>query len=312
MLKIDFIKHVFISLPEDRPSEWKSHMMAPAALPIVSDNEIEVFIGGWNERSISSIYSVKINTETLQYVYGTAQLRLAPGKPGNFDENGVFPASIIMDGPKWMLSYTGFQLGHQIPHYNFGGLASPNRQNQLLDRLSMAPFLDRADEGLSVRAGLTAVDLGSERKPNWISVYAAGSSFEKINGKLRPNYNIFRQNCSPYDLTHSGELILSCLESEHGVGRPYLQIYGELVLLFYTRRMRNFSYLPGLCVSSDRGSTFKRMDNLLLNLSPRLCEIDDEMQYFPSPLIHDDKLYVFYNGNEFGKKGMGIWIFKLC
>jgi hypothetical protein len=312
MFKLELINQVFISLPADRPSEWKTHMMAPAAMPIIVNNEIEIFIGGWDERGISSIYSIKVNTDTLTYICGSAHLRLAPGKPGNFDENGVFPASIITDGPDWKLSYTGFQLGHQIPHYNFGGLASPNRQNHLLDRLSMAPFLDRADEGLSVRAGLTAVNSGSEREPKWMSVYAAGSSFEKINGKLRPNYNIFKQNCSPYELTDSGELLLSCLDSEHGVGRPYLQIYGEYILLFYTRRMRNFSYLPGLCVSTDAGSTFNRVDSLLLNLSPRMSGIDDEMQYFPSPLIHDKKLYVFFNGNEFGKKGMGIWVFRIC
>jgi hypothetical protein len=35
------------------------------------------------------------------------------------------------------------------------------------------------------------------------------------------------------------------------------------------------------------------------------------MQYFPAPVIFEDKLYVLFNGNNFGEKGIGIWEFQL-
>lgn len=310
MLSLKLNRATVLPLPENRPYEWVSHMMAPA--PRIIDGEViaELYVGGWNSEGVSSIFSIEIDLKNHSYLRDSIQLRLSPGNPGTFDDNGVFPASIIETEFGWVLSYTGFQLGLQIPHFNFGGLASQENVSGLLNRISEAPILDRADEGLTVRAGLTSIRRKTESKA-WLSAYAAGSSFELINGKKRPNYSIFIQNNAPENLKKSGTLAVSYLENEHGVGRPYLIEYRDKILLFYTRRMRSFSYLPGIAISTDDGHTFGRMDHLLENVSERILGFDDEMQYFPAPLIVDDRLYVFYNGNNFGRHGIGIWEFQL-
>lgn len=310
MLSLRHIQSSNLPLPENRPISWVSHMMAPAPRIMPNGKVAELFVGGWNREGISSIYSVEIDLKDNCYLDESLKLRLSPGKPGTFDENGVFPASVIENESKWMLSYTGFQLGMQIPHYNFGGLAKCKNEFGTLQRISEAPIIDRADEGLTVRAGLTAIKR-KNKSNQWISAYAAGSTFELINGKLRPNYSVYIQHTNPEALHKSGELAIPYLENEHGVGRPYLIEYKGKILLFYTRRMRDFSYLPGLAVSKDDGFTFERMDYLLEDVSERLLGVDDEMQYFPAPAIHDDHLYVFYNGNNFGKYGIGIWEFLL-
>jgi hypothetical protein len=236
---------------------------------------------------------------------------LQKGEPGGFDENGVFPASIIDLENSIALSYTGFQLGQQIPHYNFGGLAVRNEQNSLMQRISKAPILDRADEGLTVRAGLSAIRVGDFNDNDWLSVYASGSTFEFINGKMRPNYSVFSQFSHPLKLQKSGKMTVPFNDQEHGVGRPYLISNENLILLFYTRRLKDFNYLPGLAISDDQGKTFHRFDHILENVTQRLQGFDNEMQYFPAPLIWQDKLYVFYNGNNFGQYGMGVWEFQL-
>lgn len=310
MLSLSLIRSSKLALPENRPISWVSHMMAPAPRMMPGGKVVELFVGGWNKEGISSIYSIEIDLEASSYLDESLKLRLSPGKPGTFDENGVFPASIIENESEWLLSYTGFQLGMQIPHYNFGGLAKCADEYGTLRRISEAPIIDRADEGLTVRAGLTGIK--RKNKSNlWISAYAAGSTFELISGKLRPNYSVYIQHKNPEYLQISGKLAVPYLEKEHGVGRPYLIEYKDKILLFYTRRMRDFSYLPGIAVSMDDGLTFERMDYLLENVSERLLGVDDEMQYFPAPAIHDNHLYVFYNGNNFGKHGIGIWEFLL-
>lgn len=301
----------FLKLPEYRPANWTSHMMAPAPLPLLDSNFVDVFVGGWDLKGISLIYSVQVNLNLLELVPKTAALRLDKGAPGNFDENGVFPGSIILSGEEWFLSYTGFQLGHKIPHYNFAGLAVPGLTALPLSRLSDAPILDRADEGLTVRAGLSAIKISRESGRHWLSAYAAGSTFEMINGKLRPNYCVFTQFNSPFELEKFGQLKVSYKSDEHGIGRPYLIQYGQSILLFYTRRCRNFKYLPGVAISEDGGKNFIRRDELLENVTKRIIGIDDEMQYFPAPYIMNNLLYVFYNGNNFGQFGMGVWEFQL-
>jgi hypothetical protein len=311
MSMFKLVRTLRIDLPTDRPLDWQSHMMAPAPRVIQENGNIEVFIGGWNGLGISSIYSIELDPISLEYITGSSHLRLFPGIDGAFDENGVFPASIIDDQNEWYLSYTGFQLGTKIPHYNFGGVATPSLEGKLLERVSMTPILDRADEGLTVRAGLTGVKL-QNAQDEWFSAYAAGSTFEFINGKLRPNYSVFTQKSNPLHTSKKGHLTVAYSEDEHGVGRPYLLQYKKKVYLFYTRRMRNFSYLPGVSISHDQGKTFERIDSELENVSERILGFDDEMQYFPAPLISQDRLLVFYNGNNFGRFGMGIWEFQIA
>jgi hypothetical protein len=286
-------------------------MMAPAPRLSPESGNIQVFVGGWNSLGISSIYSIELNPSSLDYIAGSSHLRLTPGIDGAFDENGVFPASIIDNQNEWYLSYTGFQLGTKIPHYNFGGIAAPSPEGELLERLSLTPFLDRADEGLTVRAGLTGIQLQNS-KNEWLSAYAAGSTFEFINGKLRPNYSIFTQKSDPLNLSRKGQLKVAYSEDEHGVGRPYLMKHDEKVFLFYTRRMRNFSYLPGVSISYDEGNRFERIDSELENVTSRILGFDEQMQYFPAPLFCNDKLLIFYNGNNFGRFGMGIWEFQIA
>ena len=58
--------------------------------------------------------------------------------------------------------YTGFQLGHKIRHYNFGGLAISKDGGDTFKRYSQAPIMDRADEGLFVRAG-QSIELAGDK-----------------------------------------------------------------------------------------------------------------------------------------------------
>lgn len=311
MFEIKLRRSTFVALPKDRPLNWNSHMMAPAPVSLVENGVTEIFVGGWDSHGISSIYSFMFDLESLSYIPNSSVLRLEKGTSGTFDENGVFPASIIQLEESWVLSYTGFQLGHQIPHYNFGGIAVKSPAGLKLKRLSQAPVIDRSDEGLTVRAGLSAIEVVRTGQKTWLSVYAAGSSFEFVNGKMRPNYSVYSQSRHPLQLKDTGQLKVSYNEIEHGVGRPYLSSYKELILLFYTRRRKDFNYLPGLAISDDYGDTFTRFDQILENVTPRIEGQDNEMQYFPAPLIWNEKLYIFYNGNNFGRYGMGVWEFQL-
>lgn len=311
MINLKLTRSRYITLPDERPKNWVSHMMAPAPSPRIENGRTEVFVGGWDENGISSIFSFEFDLENLELIPASIKLQLEKGSPGTFDENGVFPASVIDFEDSWGLSYTGFQLGYEVPHYNFGGFAIRSGSNSRLKRVSEAPIIDREDEGLTVRAGLSAIKLDLDDNREWVSVYAAGSTFEFINGKLRPNYSVYGQFTHPFGIREKGDLKVKYSELEHGVGRPYLTSYKDLLLLFYTRRRRDFGYLPGVAISNDLGKTYKRFDEILEDVTPRIHGLDNEMQYFPAPLIWNTKLYVFYNGNNFGQNGMGVWEFQL-
>lgn len=288
-------------------SMWKTHMMAPS--PILLNMEIvRVFVGGWDEKGISRIWAVDVETKNPLNVVGVSGGPVLDiGEDGCFDENGVFPAhSYKFDNGKIYLYYTGFQLGHKIRHYNFGGLAICEENKTNFFRYSKAPILDRAEEGLFVRAGQS---LEIDEFGQFHSVYSSGSSWFKCAGELRPVYDVFYQK-SP-DGIHLGKngrkIITADLSIEHGLGRPQIIKLGEFFYIFYTRRIiKDMKYFLGCSRSRDLVN-WERTDNYFDDIKFGASgSFDSEMIYFPGVVkVSENKALLFYSGNYFGKEGMG-------
>jgi hypothetical protein len=287
---------------------WATHFMAPA--PVLLDSAtIRIFVGGWDQYKISRIWFVDVKIDNpLKIIHSSPNPILDIGKDGCFDENGVFPAHIYkFSDKKSYLYYTGFQLGHKIRHYNFGGLATSSDNNTTFDRYSQAPILDRADEGLFVRAG-QSLEMGENGE--YLSVYSAGSSWFPCEGELRPIYDVyFQQSKDGIYLENKGQQILKAdLSVEHGLGRPQIIKLGKFYYVFYTRRIiKDMRYFLGAARSSDLNN-WERVDHLFENISfGGPGEFDSEMVYFPGVVkVSENKAFMFYSGNYFGRDGMGV------
>ena len=242
----------FVYKPDGSVTAWNSHCMAPSPIKY-SDEVIRVFMGGWSESGISSIYYLDIDIANPLNVLGISQRAiLGSGRDGCFDENGVFPGHAFDIGNGLIyLYYTGFQLGHKIRHYNFGGLAISEDGGDTFKRYSEAPVMDRADEGLFVRAG-QSIERSDEG--GFHMLYSAGSSWHMCNGEMRPVYDIYYQATRDgIAIEKHGDRILSCdLSIEHGLGRPQIIKLGEYFYAFYTRRIiKDMKYYIGAARSKD-------------------------------------------------------------
>lgn len=298
----------FVFKPSGSQAWWASHAMAPAPI-LLDDKTIRVFLGCWTKEKISRIGYVDVAREDPTKVLSVSERPVLDiGRDGCFDENGVFPAHVsVLDDGRVFLYYTGFQLGHKIRHYNFGGLAISEDGGRAFKRYSQAPVMDRADEGLFVRAG-QSIETADEG--GYHVVYSAGSSWHPCAGELRPVYDVFYQK-SPdgIALARAGRKIVSCdLSVEHGLGRPQIIRLGEFFYVFYTRRIiKNMKYFLG-CARSKNGQDWERQDDLFSSV-PYGSEkdFDSEMVYFPAVVkVSDDKAFLFYSGNDYGRDGMGV------
>jgi len=305
---LNFIRNVRINTQDlVKPSWWTSHFMAPAAIDL--GDVVRIFLGCHDEYGISRIGFIEISKDSPNQILRISEDPVLDiGEPGSFDENGVFPGSMFKFQDKLYFSYTGFQLGMKIPHYNFGNIAIFNKDLTKLTRLQKSPLLDRSDEGLTVRAGITVQENGK----NNIMLYSSGSTFEKINNKLRPNYSIFRQNILEIEpFPKIGFEVLSFNKNlEHGLGRPYLIRFKDEIYCFYTIRNKDFLYRSGVAVYSEESDQFERKDSLISSMGSNSAGFDDQMVYFPAPCLVGEQLWVFYSGNDFGKSGLGIGIFQ--
>jgi len=288
---------------------WSSHDMAPTAMKY-NDNILRVFVGCWDSNKVSRIGYVDVDINNPNMVLNVSDKPILDiGRDGCFDENGVFPSHVYTreDGTV-LLFYTGFQLGYKIRHYNFGGLAISKDYGKSFERYSQAPLLDRADEGLFVRAGQSIEK--DYVNGGYHVIYGAGSSWCMCKGEYRPVYDVFYQHSEDgITLKDSGERIISCdLSIEHGLGRPQIIKLGGCFYCFYTRRIiKDMKYFIGVSRSLDC-KKWERIDWVFDDVEyGKDGEFDNEMIYFPSVVkVSENKAFLFYSGNYYGRDGMGV------
>jgi hypothetical protein len=276
--------------------------MAPAAVEL-DDKRLRIYVGCWDEAGISRIGFIDVSSDDPQKVISvSSEPILNIGRDGTFDENGVFPAHATCVDSKIYLYYTGFMLGHKIRHYNFGGLAL-SEDGISFTRVSEAPVLDRADEGLHVRAGQSIL----VKNNIFHTCYSAGTGWADIGGVSRPTYDVFYQ-ASPDGLTYAaqGKRIVACDHAvEHGLGRPQLIEWDGHYCVFYTRRLVSMRYHMG-CAISDDGTHWRRVDEWIDLPYGAPGSFDSDMVYFPNVIrTRGGRVYLFYSGNAFGGGGLG-------
>lgn len=298
-----WLKRGFIYKPYKESSLWIDHAMAPA--PIMIDNStIRIFMGGWDTNNISRIYYIDVdanNPSSVKNIITTPVLDI--GEYGCFDDNGVFPGHVYRHKKKIYLYYTGFQKLDKIPFSNFSGLAISADNGMTFKRVSKAPVMDRKDEGLFTRAGISIIV-----KDNiFHTFYAVGNSWHFVNGKNRPVYEInYITSNDGIHFGESGRTILTCdYDVEHGLGRPQICEFNDIYFVFFTRRFLNFKYGIGVARSNDL-INWKRIDNWLDTIQlGQAGEFDSDMIYFPAFINTGTKQYLFYVGNGYGMDGFG-------
>lgn len=289
--------------PHNEASWWVSNAMAPTAI-LLNENIIRVFLGCWDKDGISRIGYIDLNAANpSEIVKISNEFVLDIGHPGCFDDNGVFPGHAYKYNNIIYLYYTGFQKLDKIPFSNFGGLAISIDGGETFSRVSKAPVMDRADEGLFTRAGTSVICENGVFK----SCYSAGSSWQNVANKVRPVYEVYYiESENGIDFKNKGNCIINCdFNLEHGLGRPQITKLNNAYYVFYTRRMLDFKYFIGVAKSTDLVS-WVRIDNWFNNIRfGKQNEFDSEMIYFPSVIDTGNNIYLFYSGNGYGKDGLG-------
>lgn len=288
---------------------WHAALQAPAPI-IYDENTIRIYVGAWDSEIISRLayIDVDINNPTRVKKLSSTPI-LDIGRDGCFDDNGVFPAHVYNFGNGTVyLYYTGFQKLDKIAFSNFSGLAVSYDGGDTFKRISEAPVMDRADEGLYTRAGISIYPC-DDSEEGFHCVYSAGNSWFYLNGKKRPVYEVFYQKTTDgIHFSTVGKKVVACnLEVEHGLGRPQIIKLGDKFFVFYTRRIiKDMKYFLGCSYTTDF-KTWTRYDEIFDNVyHGGEGEFDYKMIYFPAVVkVNDHKAYCFYTGNHYGEDGIG-------
>jgi predicted GH43/DUF377 family glycosyl hydrolase len=285
----------------------KTHAMIPTP-DIINDKIIRIYITLCDAGGIGRVGYVDVDSNDPKEILNVSQNPVLDiGVPGTFDENGVLQCSIVNlpDGRKF-LYYVGFELGTKIRYRLLSGLAISDDGGISFQRTKQTPVLERASKELFFRGG-PFCSFDADRFRMW---YVAGSSWMEIDGKMMPVYTInYLESPDGIRWGKEGKVCIDVEhEDEYGFGRPYVIKEDGFYRMFYSIRKKHIGYRLGYAESEDGISWIRKDDEVGIDVSE--SGWDSETICYSAVLKVKDKVYMFYNGNEFGKTGFGYAVLE--
>lgn len=298
----------------NRNHEWMvSHAQVPLADPVNGDI-LRIYFGTRDEhnRTVTTFVEVDANDPSrVRYVHDRPVLRL--GELGCFDDSGAMPSWIVNVGREKYLYYTGWNTSTTVPYRNSIGLAISRDGGLTFKRAYAGPILDRT----YTEPHLCAVPGVMVEEGRWRMWYLSGVKWEVFADKPEPRYHIkYAESADGINWQRDGTVCIDFKsDAEAGIVRPSVIRDGALYRMWYSyrglenyRKDGNTSYRIGYA-ESQNGIDWTRKDEIGgLDVSP--SGWDSEMVAYPFVINHGAGKYMFYNGNGFGKSGLGYAVLE--
>lgn len=286
----------------DGTSDWAvQSALQPTPLRL-SDDVVRLFVGFRDAVGVGRVGYIDVDANNPSRVLAVSQTPvLDVGVPGAFDDNGVIPSAVAQHGGRVYLHYAGYQLGVKVRFTVLGGLAVSDDGGQTFRRLGPVPALERTPEELFFRVAHTAL----YEDGRWRVWYGGGNRWVRDGEKTLPVYDIrYLESADGMTFPRAGRVVMeNAGPDEHRVARPYVIRHRGLYKMFYSIGTRSKTYRLGYAESPD-GLAWRRLDATLgLDVSPGGW--DSRMMAYSSVVLHGERAYLFYNGNDYGATGVG-------
>ncbi|PRN01354.1 hypothetical protein [Aliarcobacter cryaerophilus] len=288
--------------PTDRFDWMQTHATTP--MPVHLEGDVyRVFFSTRNKLNQNQTAFVDIDINNPKEILNISKEPVFTlGKLGHFDCDGVYATCIIRVGDKLYLYYGGWNAGQRGLFYSHIGLAISEDNGLSFKRVSQAPILNRDDiDPLSLMAPFVI-----KEENIWKMWYASGIKYYYENNILRSFYTVkYAESDDGIKWRKSGITSLDLGDKDSNIARA--SIYkenGKYVAWYPVVSKELGSYRIGYGESKD-GKVFERMDEKV-TLTTSDSGWDSQAVTYPLVMNHNDKYYLFYNGNQFGKDGFGI------
>lgn len=252
----------------------------------------------------------------LERTLGVAANPVLPlGELGCFDEHGIFPFSVVEDGER-ILAYTcGWSRRKSVSVETGTGLAISHDQGLTFTRIGPGPVM-----GASLHEPFLVGDAFVRKYGNLYHMwYMTGkkwvretpSSVPERVYKLAHAVSTDGVNWSP----EGRQIVEDRLHLDECQALPsVLSFNGAHHMVFCYRDVFSFrtdkskSYRIGYACSRDL-ATWKR-DDAALGITASASGWDADMMCYPHLFTVDGRIYLLYNGNEFGRHGFGAAVLE--
>ena len=226
------------------------------------------------------------------------------GVLGAFDDSGVVTSCLVNDNQHRLLYYTGWARGVTVPFYLTAGVAI-SRDGRHFTRISDGPLIDRN----AVDPFLTASPFVLRDRSVWRMWYVSGSRWSATDRGPQHHYHIrYAESADGLEWHRRGIVCLDYASGtdEHAFGRPCVLAHDDGYSMWYS--VRGERYVIGYAESGD-GVTWIRRDDVG-GLLPSTQGWDSEMVEYPWVFERAGTRYMLYNGNGYGRTGVGLAVWE--
>lgn len=221
------------------------------------------------------------------------------GALGAFDDSGVTSSCLVSHEGRKYLFFTGWSRAVTVPFYLAVGIAASD-DGRTFRRTSEGPLLDRN----AIDPYLTASPFVLVESGRWKMWYVSGTGWSATAAGPRHAYHVrYAESSDPFSWKREG---IVCLDysrpEEHAFSRvSVLREQDGYHMWFASRGDR---YAIGYATSRD-GCSWHRRD-AAAGLQPAPSGWDSEMVAYPFVFSWRGRRYMLYNGNDYGKSGVGL------
>jgi hypothetical protein len=279
----------------------QSHSLLPTPLAL-SEGLIRLYVAHTDASTVGRIgwLDVRLSEPTSVVDYSPSPI-LDIGEPGDFDDNGVIPSCALRTGGGISLFYFGFQMQAEVPYTVLTGIATSSHPDGPFQRRGPLPLLDRVEGERFIRSNPFVLrDCG-----RWRMWYLAGNTWVSSSRKLLPSYSL-RYLESEDGMTWNGEgaeIMTPRGPDEIGFARPYVVKCDDGYRMWYSIRTRT-GYTLGYATSPN-GLNWTRRDREI-GIGRAESGWDSEMICYAAVIPGDQTWTMFYNGNGYGRSGVGV------
>lgn len=285
------------------PSGERDWLRSHASVPIAEHIEGDVFRIYFSSRNKENQsytgYVVLDITRPSQILELSAEPVLIPGGLGEFDDSGAMATWLVHLNDTRLLYYIGWNLGVTVPFRNSIGLAISESGGRF-KRYANGPILDRSISEPHFVASCCVIP-GTEKWRMW---YLSCTDWSIHDGKIRHRYHIkYAESTDGISWVRKGQVAIDYAnDAEYAISRPSVIRDNDCWRMWFSHR--GSSYRIGYAESVD-GMNWDRLDHHC-RIDVSKTGWDAEMIEYPFVFDHGGERYMLYNGNGYGKTGLGL------
>jgi predicted GH43/DUF377 family glycosyl hydrolase len=300
------------------PNGCEHHAQSPQAL--VFDDFVRIYFStrakDSNGKFLSHIAYVDMDKQ-LRKVLRVADHTVIPlGGLGCFDEHGIFPMNVLRHGDAIYAYTCGWNRRVSVSVDTAIGLAQSHDGGRTFERQGAGPVLAASlHEPCLVGDGFVQVIDGTFHM--W---YIFGTGWKRFSDGAAPDrtYKIghaVSRDGVHWDKEEARQIISDRLGADESQALPtVVEIDGRHHMFFCYRQSFDFrsnskrGYRIGHAWSDDLRTWQRDDEQIVLGIEDGAW--DSDMQCYPHVFKCDGKVYLLYNGNEFGRHGFGLAVLQ--